>query len=188
MASPFDLTRDPARWPAFLGPLPCPEQAVEPTWIDYNGHMNMAYYHVAFDRAMQILPMTSWASAPITSRRPRPPFYRGGARLLSPGAEPGGALHRELAAPGLRQQTASLFRAPPLRRATHRDLRTNGPTRLHGDSANGPFPEEAVARLDYVAKAHAALPSASATGAGILEFPSPEGNGNWRDRNIIGHA
>ncbi|GIL01028.1 MAG: thioesterase [Alphaproteobacteria bacterium] len=24
--------------------------AVEPQWIDYNGHMNMAYYHVLFDR------------------------------------------------------------------------------------------------------------------------------------------
>jgi acyl-CoA thioester hydrolase len=24
---------------------------VEPGWIDYNGHMNVAYYHVAFDRA-----------------------------------------------------------------------------------------------------------------------------------------
>jgi acyl-CoA thioester hydrolase len=24
---------------------------VEPTWIDYNGHMNVAYYHLAFDRA-----------------------------------------------------------------------------------------------------------------------------------------
>ena len=25
---------------------------VEPAWIDYNGHMNMAYYHVLFDRAV----------------------------------------------------------------------------------------------------------------------------------------
>ena len=25
---------------------------VEPGWIDYNGHMNMAYYHVLFDRAV----------------------------------------------------------------------------------------------------------------------------------------
>jgi len=25
---------------------------VEPTWIDYNGHLNMAYYHVLFDRAV----------------------------------------------------------------------------------------------------------------------------------------
>jgi acyl-CoA thioester hydrolase len=24
---------------------------VEPHWIDYNGHMNVAYYHQAFDRA-----------------------------------------------------------------------------------------------------------------------------------------
>lgn len=25
---------------------------VEPAWIDYNGHLNMAYYHVLFDRAV----------------------------------------------------------------------------------------------------------------------------------------
>jgi acyl-CoA thioester hydrolase len=25
---------------------------VEPGWVDYNGHMNMAYYHVLFDRAV----------------------------------------------------------------------------------------------------------------------------------------
>jgi acyl-CoA thioester hydrolase len=26
--------------------------AVEEAWIDYNGHLNMAYYHVLFDRAV----------------------------------------------------------------------------------------------------------------------------------------
>jgi acyl-CoA thioester hydrolase len=35
-------------------PLPAPFQSqirvVEPQWIDYNGHMNMAYYNVLFDR------------------------------------------------------------------------------------------------------------------------------------------
>ena len=25
---------------------------MEPTWIDYNGHLNMAYYNVLFDRAV----------------------------------------------------------------------------------------------------------------------------------------
>jgi acyl-CoA thioester hydrolase len=30
----------------------CPLQRVEQAWIDYNGHMNMAFYHVAFDRAL----------------------------------------------------------------------------------------------------------------------------------------
>ncbi len=25
---------------------------IEPHWIDYNGHLNMAYYNVMFDRAI----------------------------------------------------------------------------------------------------------------------------------------
>jgi len=28
---------------------------IEPQWIDYNGHLNMAYYHVMFDRAVDEL-------------------------------------------------------------------------------------------------------------------------------------
>ena len=31
------------------------ELAVEPTWIDYNGHLNLAYYHVLFDRGVDDL-------------------------------------------------------------------------------------------------------------------------------------
>ena len=30
----------------------CPVQTVEQDWIDYNGHLNMAFYHVMFDRAV----------------------------------------------------------------------------------------------------------------------------------------
>ncbi|MEZ5598731.1 MAG: thioesterase family protein [Pseudomonadales bacterium] len=30
----------------------CPRQTILPDWIDYNGHLNMAYYHVLFDRAL----------------------------------------------------------------------------------------------------------------------------------------
>ncbi len=29
--------------------------AIEPQWIDYNGHLNMAYYNVLFDRAIDEL-------------------------------------------------------------------------------------------------------------------------------------
>jgi acyl-CoA thioester hydrolase len=32
-----------------------PVMAVEPGWIDYNGHLNMAYYNVFFDRAADAL-------------------------------------------------------------------------------------------------------------------------------------
>lgn len=33
-------------------PIICPQQRVEAGWIDYNGHLNMAFYHVMFDRAV----------------------------------------------------------------------------------------------------------------------------------------
>jgi acyl-CoA thioester hydrolase len=33
-------------------PHNCPVQTVEADWIDYNGHLNMAFYHVMFDRAV----------------------------------------------------------------------------------------------------------------------------------------
>jgi len=33
-------------------PLMSSPQAIDPAWIDYNGHLNMAYYSVIFDRAL----------------------------------------------------------------------------------------------------------------------------------------
>ena len=36
----------------FFAPFVSSEMRVEPGWIDYNGHLNMAYYHVLFDRAV----------------------------------------------------------------------------------------------------------------------------------------
>ena len=32
-------------------PLKSPLMEIEPQWTDYNGHLNMAYYNVLFDRA-----------------------------------------------------------------------------------------------------------------------------------------
>lgn len=36
----------------FFAPFVSSTMRVEPEWIDYNGHMNMAYFHVLFDRAV----------------------------------------------------------------------------------------------------------------------------------------
>jgi len=33
-------------------PIVCPVQQIQPDWIDYNGHLNMAFYSVLFDRAV----------------------------------------------------------------------------------------------------------------------------------------
>jgi acyl-CoA thioester hydrolase len=38
--------------PVFAAPFVSSVMRVEPQWIDYNGHLNMAYYNVLFDRAV----------------------------------------------------------------------------------------------------------------------------------------
>jgi acyl-CoA thioester hydrolase len=38
--------------PLFFAPFVSSVMRVEPDWIDYNGHLNMAYYNVLFDRAV----------------------------------------------------------------------------------------------------------------------------------------
>jgi acyl-CoA thioester hydrolase len=38
--------------PLFFAPFVSSAMRVEETWIDYNGHLNMAYYNVLFDRAV----------------------------------------------------------------------------------------------------------------------------------------
>ena len=38
--------------PLFFAPFVSSVMRVEPEWIDYNGHLNMAYYNVLFDRAV----------------------------------------------------------------------------------------------------------------------------------------
>lgn len=46
----------PAQSQSAVADIPAPfvssVMAIEPQWIDYNGHLNMAYYNVLFDRAV----------------------------------------------------------------------------------------------------------------------------------------
>jgi acyl-CoA thioester hydrolase len=42
----------PTTGSAFPAPLLSTVMRVDPQWIDYNGHLNMAYYNVLFDRAV----------------------------------------------------------------------------------------------------------------------------------------
>lgn len=45
----FDASKVPA---LFFAPFVSSPMRIEPHWIDYNGHLNMAYYHVLFDNAL----------------------------------------------------------------------------------------------------------------------------------------
>ena len=44
---------------------------VEPQWIDYNGHLNMAYYHVLFDRAVDNQVSRLRRKVEVDSRNPQ---------------------------------------------------------------------------------------------------------------------
>ncbi|MDQ0471489.1 thioesterase family protein [Labrys wisconsinensis] len=45
----LDASNPPA---LFFAPFVSSPMRIEPHWIDYNGHLNMAYYHVLFDNAL----------------------------------------------------------------------------------------------------------------------------------------
>ena len=48
----WDMLDRPDLEPAFFAPFVSSVMKVEQDWIDYNGHLNMAYYNVLFDRAV----------------------------------------------------------------------------------------------------------------------------------------
>ena len=41
--------------PVLAAPFVSSVMRIEPQWIDYNGHLNVAYYNVLFDRAVDEL-------------------------------------------------------------------------------------------------------------------------------------
>ena len=50
--SDFGLTMGERSEPVFAAPFVSSVMKIEPQWIDYNGHLNVAYYNVLFDRAV----------------------------------------------------------------------------------------------------------------------------------------
>ena len=49
--------------PVFFAPFVSSVMRVEPQWIDYNGHLNVAYYNVLFDRAVDEIVRTAEETA-----------------------------------------------------------------------------------------------------------------------------
>src|SRR3984957_20168544 len=56
--------------PVFFAPFVSSVMRVEPAWIDYNGHLNMAYYNVLFDRAVdEVFELLGCGADHVKSRR-----------------------------------------------------------------------------------------------------------------------
>jgi len=132
---------------------------VEPQWIDCNGHLNMAYYNVLFDRAIDEL----WLELGIG------PDYmkeRGGSTFS---AECHVRYLREIHQADPVRITVLLLAADDKRLHTFEELRhghegwlsaTSENIHLHVDIAarkTAPFPTDIRARIEAVADAHRAL-------------------------------
>jgi acyl-CoA thioester hydrolase len=142
---------------------------IEPQWIDYNGHLNMAYYNVLFDRAIDEL----WLQIGIG------PDYmkaRGGSTFT---AECHVRYLREIHLGDPAQVSITLVAADEKRLHTFEELRhategwlsaTSENMTIHMDMAarkTAPFPPDIRARITALAQAHCAYPHPDGIGRKI---------------------
>lgn len=133
---------------------------IDPQWIDYNGHLNMAYYNVMFDRAIDQM----WLQLGIG------PTYmkeRNGSTFT---AESHVRYLREIHLGDPVQVSVWLLEADGKRLHTFEELRHAAEGWLSATSENmslhmdmkarrvAPFPPDIQQRIAEVTKAHSALP------------------------------
>jgi acyl-CoA thioester hydrolase len=133
---------------------------VEPQWIDYNGHLNMAYYNVMFDRAIDEL----WLKLGIG------PAYMKERHGSTFTAECHVRYLREIHQGDPVQISIILVAADEKRLHTFEEMRHAGEGWLSATSENmtmhidmaarkvAPFPADIRHRIRAVADAHAAIP------------------------------
>ena len=142
---------------------------IEPQWIDYNGHLNMAYYNVMFDRAIDEL----WLVLGIG------PSYKKTRNGSTFTAECHVRYLREIHLGQPLQVSVYLIAADDKRLHTFEELRhakegwlsaTSENMTLHIDMRErktAPFPSDVRATIDAVAKAHAMVPRPEGIGRAI---------------------
>ena len=132
---------------------------IEPQWIDYNGHLNMAYYNVMFDRAVDQMWLTLGIGPTYMKERNGSTFT----------AECHVRYLREIHLGDPVQISVYLLDSDEMRLHTFEELRhategwlsaTSENMTLHIDMEarkTAPFPPDIRARLAAVAKAHSGI-------------------------------
>jgi acyl-CoA thioester hydrolase len=132
---------------------------IEPQWIDYNGHLNMAYYNVMFDRAIDEL----WLQLGIG------PGYMSERKGSTFTAECHVRYLREIHLGDPVQVSILLVGADEKRLHTFEELRHAGEGWLSATSENmtihidmtarktAPFPPDIRARIEALANAHSTI-------------------------------
>jgi acyl-CoA thioester hydrolase len=142
---------------------------IEPQWIDYNGHLNMAYYNVMFDRAIDEL----WLVLGIG------PAYKKARNNSTFTAECHVRYLREIHLGDPVQISVYLLAADEKRLHTFEELRhakdgwlsaTSENMTMHVDMEKrktAPFPPDVRATIDAVTGAHARLARPEGVGRAI---------------------
>ncbi len=152
----------------FEAPVRAPQARLEPEWIDYNGHLNMAYYNVLFDRGSDhAFDLLGCGAA-----------YREARDLSLYTAEIHVAYLRELRPDALVSVGFQLLEHDEKRLRIFQTLdHADGWTAatcealyLHVDMSGprvAPFPPDVMAGIEEMMEAHRVLPVPAAAGKGI---------------------
>jgi acyl-CoA thioester hydrolase len=155
--------------PVFFAPFVSSIMRIEPPWIDYNGHLNMAYYHVLFDRAVDEA-FALVGIGPAYVKRRRHSFFT---------AEVHARYLRELNAPDPVRVTLQLLDCDAKRLHFFQRLfhatdgwvsATSEQLALHVDMEAkkvAPFPDDVAGSLAAMKASHALLPRPAAAGRRI---------------------
>ena len=142
---------------------------IEPQWIDYNGHLNMAYYNVMFDRAIDEL----WLVLGIG------PDYKKARGNSTFTAECHVRYLREIHLGQPLQVSVYLLAADEKRLHTFEELRhategwvsaTSENMTMHVDMGlrkTAPFPPDISERIAEIARAHASAPRPEGVGRSV---------------------
>jgi acyl-CoA thioester hydrolase len=155
--------------PLFFAPFVSSVMRVEPQWIDYNGHLNMAFYNVLFDRAVDETYELIGVGADYVAERRQSVFT----------AEVHVRYLRELQAGDPVRVTFQLLEYDEKRLHYFEQLfhaeegwvsATSENLSLHVDMSSkktAPFPREVAGRLGEMKASHALLPVPEAAGRRI---------------------
>ena len=160
----------------FDAPYRTPARDLDPAWFDYNGHLNMAWYNVLFDQALDHLFDAFGCGA----------VYRETRNLSFFAAEAHICYVRELKPGSMVSATIQLIDHDPKRIHLYQELHhadgwlaaTSESLHLHIDMAGPkvtPMPEDVMAQLASLADSHSALPMPERAGRSISIVRKPRG-------------
>lgn len=138
----------------------CSVMPIEPHWIDYNGHLNMAYYNVLFDRSLdEFFDMLGIGHDYLKQRNNSTMTAECHVRYLRE-VHQGDPVHVHVLLVAADQKRMHIFEE--LRHATEGWVSaTSEIISLHVDMdvrRVAPYPPDIAARIEAVAKAHATVP------------------------------